>query len=108
MSRTRLMALAIASAVSLTVVGGCASDPTSRSTGRVVDDAAITAKVKAALVDAKEVSALNVNVTTYRGVVQLSGFVDSTTAAARAGEVARQIEGVRSVENDLKVRVPSS
>jgi pyruvate,water dikinase len=75
---------------------------------RVVDDAAITAKVKAALVDAKEVSALNVNVTTYRGVVQLSGFVDSTTAAARAGEVARQIEGVRSVENDLKVRVPAS
>jgi osmotically-inducible protein OsmY len=41
-------------------------------------------------------------------VVQLSGFVDSTTAAARAGEVARQIEGVRSVENDLKVRVPAS
>lgn len=103
MSRTRLVVVAICSALSLTVVGGCATDSTTRSAGRVVDDATITAKVKAALADAPEVSALNVNVTTFRGVVQLSGFVNSTNAAARAGEVARQVDGVRSVENDLKV-----
>jgi hyperosmotically inducible protein len=108
MSRARLMVIAICSALSLTVVGGCASDSSTRSAGRVIDDATITAKVKAALADAPDVAARNVNVTTYRGVVQLSGFVNSSNEIARAASVARQIEGVRSVENDLKVVAPAS
>lgn len=74
------------------------------SPGEYVDDATITAKVKAALAKDPDVKAYQVSVETYRGVVQLSGFVDSDTNIRRAGELARQIAGVRSVKNDIRVK----
>lgn len=96
-------AFALAAALAASQFAGCASEPTSRSTGRVFDDVALTAKVKTALVRDKDVPAHNVNVTTYRGVVQLSGFVENEDQARRAAEVARTVDGVSQVYNDVRV-----
>jgi osmotically-inducible protein OsmY len=84
-------------------VAGCAADGTERSTGRVLDDSVITARVKTALIEVPQVDALDVDVTTYRGVVQLSGFVESREQARRAEQAAQRVEGVRSVKNDLRI-----
>jgi osmotically-inducible protein OsmY len=99
--RTLLAALAAFGALELS---GCAATGTERSTGQVLDDSTITAKVKTELAaQAGIAEAAAIDVSTWRGVVQLSGFVDSEQAARRAGELARQVEGVRSVENALRV-----
>jgi len=95
--------LALASAVCL-YVGGCAATPTARSTGEFVDDASITAKVKAALVQDAIVSAFDVGVDTFKGVVQLNGFVDTDVQRARAEEIARGVAGVTNVQNRLSVK----
>ena len=85
-------------------LSACASSADSRAAGQVVDDATLTARVKSALaVDAGTSTAANVDVTTYRGVVQLSGFVNSQADAQRAMAAAQGVEGVRSVKNDLRV-----
>lgn len=99
--RTLLIAGIIGSTA---VMGACTSTRTQQSAGEYTSDAAITAKVKAALLAAKDVSAADVNVETFRGTVQLSGFVDSQAQAARAVEVARGVEGVQSVRNDLRLK----
>jgi osmotically-inducible protein OsmY len=88
----------------LILLVGCASQPDRASTGEFIDDTAITAKVKAALVADKEVSALSVNVETFRGVVQLSGFADNQAEITRAVSVARGVSGVKSVKNDLRIK----
>ncbi len=88
----------------LFAVGGCASTSTQRSAGQTIDDGVITAKVKAELVDNDIVEAGEVNVTTYRGVVQLSGFVDSNEEKTQATKAAQSVEGVKEVRNDLKVQ----
>lgn len=72
--------------------------------GRVVDDSVITGKVKAALVADPTTKAHQISVETFQGVVQLSGFVDSTEARSRATQVAQQVEGVKNVKNDLELR----
>jgi osmotically-inducible protein OsmY len=97
------LALALAAALGAAPLAGCSSTPTSRSAGQFTDDAALTAKVKTALARDSQVPAHDVNVTTYRGVVQLSGFVSNEDVARRAGEVARGVGGVRDVYNDLRV-----
>ena len=82
---------------------------TSRSAGTVIDDAGLTTKVKTAI--AKDVgagTAANVNVTTYRGEVQLSGFVDSQEKRDQAAATARSVSGVQSVRNDLLVKSAAS
>lgn len=85
-------------------LGGCAATSSDRSTGQVVDDSSITARVKTAIArDASLGTATDVNVTTSRGVVQLSGFVPSEQVAQRAEKIAGSVEGVRSVKNDLRV-----
>lgn len=99
--RTLLVAGIIGTA---TVMGGCTSTRTQESAGEYASDAAITAKVKAALVAAKDVSAIDVNVETFRRTVQLSGFVDSQAQSSRAAEIARGVEGVQGVRNDLRVK----
>jgi osmotically-inducible protein OsmY len=86
------------------VVAGCASTPTSKSTGEVVDDAWITTKVKAAFVEDPVVSALDIKVDTFKGVVQLSGFANNSTEIARAAEIARGIKGVHEVKNDVRLK----
>jgi len=83
---------------------GCAATPKQQSTGQYIDDSVITTKVKAAVFDDATLKTLQITVETYKGVVQLSGFVDSAQSAARAGEVARRVEGVTEVKNDLRVK----
>ena len=83
---------------------GCASTPTRESTGEVIDDSAITAKIKATYAGDRDVSALQVGVETYKGVVQLSGFVDKAYAKQKAGELAKNVRGVTSVENNIIVK----
>ncbi|MFX5494425.1 BON domain-containing protein, partial [Acinetobacter baumannii] len=69
-----------------------------------VDDAVITTKVKAAIFNEPNLKSAEINVETYKGVVQLSGFVSSSTSAARATELARGVKGVVSVRNDLRLK----
>lgn len=88
----------------LILLVGCASTHSRESTGEYIDDTAITAKVKAALVADKEVSAMSVNVETFRGVVQLSGFADNSAEISKAVRVTRGVKGVKSVKNDLRVK----
>jgi len=83
---------------------GCASTPKKESTGEYIDDSVITTKVKAALVEDPITKAYQINVETFKGEVQLSGFVDSAQAKAKAGEVARGVKGVKSVKNNLNVK----
>jgi osmotically-inducible protein OsmY len=82
----------------------CSSTRTHESTGEYVDDSAVTAKVKAAILQDPELKTLQISVKTYKGVVQLSGFVDSKEMVGRAGEVAGKVSGVREVKNDLIVK----
>lgn len=82
----------------------CSSTRTHESAGEYVDDSTITTKVKAAIFEDPALKTLQIGVTTYKGVVQLSGFVDSRDMAGRAGEVARKVSGVRDVKNDLVVK----
>jgi osmotically-inducible protein OsmY len=89
-------------------LAGCAASAQDRSTGTVVDDAALNAKVKASIAEEDGVSATSVNVTTYRGSVQLSGFVESEEAKRRAENAARDVEGVSTVYNDLRVAPAAS
>lgn len=79
-------------------------DQASRSVGTVVDDATISTRVKMALADDPNVSAMDVKVDTYQGRVQLSGFVDNREQSARAAELARNVPGVQAVKNDLRVK----
>jgi hyperosmotically inducible protein len=72
--------------------------------GQDVDDSMVTASVKAKLMEDPTTKAYQINVGTEKGVVQLTGFVDSTTMKTRAGEVARSVDGVKSVRNDLDIR----
>ncbi len=96
------MALAL---IALMAAGSaCSGDRYNKSTGEVVDDAAITTKVKSALLADKEVSGLAVKVKTYRGSVQLSGFVKSEAEKMKAAEVAQRVEGVQTVNNDIIVK----
>jgi len=88
----------------VTVFVGCASTPTKESTGEYVDDSTITSKVKAAIFDDPALKVFQINVETFKGEVQLSGFVDSAQAVKRAGEVARSVGGVKSVKNNLNVK----
>ena len=83
---------------------GCAATPQSASTGQFVDDSVITTKVKAAILEEPSLKSLQISVETFKGVVQLSGFVDSAQSVKKAGEVAGQVAGVISVKNDLTVK----
>lgn len=100
----RFASLLIAAA--LVVVGGCVSTvPANQETpGEYVSDSWITTKVKAALVDDPRVKATEVNVETFKGAVQLSGFVSTNAAMDEAVRVARGIKGVTSVKNDMRLK----
>ncbi|GGX35467.1 BON domain-containing protein [Pigmentiphaga litoralis] len=87
-----------------TVMAGCAQTRTQQSAGEYSADAAITAKVKAKLLETKDIRSVDINVETFRKTVQLSGFVDSSEQIARAVAVTRSVEGVESVKNDLRVK----
>ena len=88
----------------ITALMGCAATQKHESTGQYVDDSVITTKVKTAIFKEDTLKTMQINVKTYKGVVQLSGFVDSAQSVAKAGEVARRVEDVISVQNDLLVK----
>jgi osmotically-inducible protein OsmY len=83
---------------------GCASTRTKEGTGDYVDDTTITAKVKTAILTDPDLKVLQINVETFKGVVQLSGFVNSAQSVKKAGEVAGSVKGVTSVKNNLVVK----
>ncbi|MHB8471615.1 MAG: BON domain-containing protein [Gammaproteobacteria bacterium] len=85
-------------------VVGCAATATTKSTGEYVDDAAITAKVKSEMLANEHVKAMHIEVETYKGTVQLSGFADSAAEARTAVDIARSVRGVRTVKNDIVVK----
>jgi len=87
----------------LAVASACSATRTQESAGEVIDDSVLTSKVKIALIDDPITKAGQINVETYRGVVQLGGFVDNTQQKEQATKVARSITGVKEVRNDLRV-----
>ena len=93
-------------AVALLGLAACATDSKEqRSAGEFTDDAALTAKVKSQIAtDVGARTAAAVNVDSYRGVVQLTGFVDSDEQASKAVTAAKKISGVRSVKNDIRIK----
>ncbi len=88
-----------------TLSTGCSGDRYSRSTGQTFDDAGTTARVKSKLLADPDVSGMDVKVDTFRGTVQLTGFVDSPAQKSRAEEIARQADGVQIVKNDIMVKM---
>jgi osmotically-inducible protein OsmY len=82
----------------------CASTPQQSSTGEVVDDSVITTKIKSLLANDDFLKSFQISVETRKGIVQLSGFVDSQRAVDKASKIARSVEGVKSVKNDLIVK----
>ncbi|HUX65120.1 BON domain-containing protein [Sulfuricella sp.] len=91
-------------AVALVSVVGCASTSKQEGTGEYIDDSVITTKVKAAIFNEPSLKSAEINVETFKGVVQLSGFVSSSAAENKAVEVARSVKGVKSVKNDIRVK----
>ena len=83
---------------------GCASTSNQESTGQYIDSSVITTKVKTAIFNEPTLKSLQINVDSFKGEVQLSGFVDSKQSVTKAGEIARSVEGVVSVKNDLVVK----
>ncbi|MBY0340635.1 MAG: BON domain-containing protein [Rhodocyclaceae bacterium] len=90
--------------LTLALVVGCASTRTQESTGQYFDDTAITTKVKSAIFSEPTLKSAEINVETFKGVVQLSGFVSSQTQINKAVEVARDVNGVKSVRNDMRIK----
>jgi len=112
-------ALLVAAVLGSTAMAGCvsssdtespaASSPAAQQTaGEVVDDGVVTAKVKAKLVDDPVTKAYQINVETFKGSVQLSGFVDSAEARSRATQLAKEVGGVKDVKNSLQVGKPEA
>lgn len=88
----------------VTLFLGCAATRTQESTGGFIDDSVITTKVKTAILKDPELKVLQIDVETFKGVVQLSGFVDSRQTSNRAEEVASSVNGVKGVKNSLIVK----
>jgi hyperosmotically inducible protein len=91
-------------AASMLFAIGCASTSTQESTGQYIDDSTITAKVKTAIFNEPTLKVAQINVETYKAVVQLSGFVNSYADINTAGSVARSVQGVVSVKNDIRLK----
>src|SRR5512133_2772817 len=91
-------------AVSLTILAGCAATRSQESTGQYIDDTAITTSVKAAIFNEPALKSAEINVETFKGRVQLSGFVSSRDNIDRAVQVAQSVNGVTSVGNDMRLK----
>ena len=102
------LTLTVTAAAGLALSGvaflGCTPSKNTESAGEFIDDSVITTKVKAAVLEEPSLKSLQISVKSYKGVVQLSGFVDSAQAVKRAGEVASRVGGVSGVRNDLIVK----
>jgi osmotically-inducible protein OsmY len=91
-------------AVLMVAALGCASTSEPQTAGAYMGDSWVTTKVKAGIFNEPSLKVTQINVETYKGVVQLSGFVDSVASQAKAVEIARAVKGVTSVTNDMKLR----
>ncbi len=94
----------IAALAAALLLSACASGPMNRTTGETVDDSAVLARVKTALISNEATKARQIDVEVYRGAVQLNGFVDSEAAKVAANTTAKGVEGVTSVRNNLQIR----
>jgi osmotically-inducible protein OsmY len=94
----------LSAAFVLSAVAGCASTEKRESTGQYMDDTAITTKVKSAILNEPSLKSTEINVETFKGRVQLSGFVSSRASIDRAVEVTQAVSGVTSVANDMRVK----
>lgn len=103
MARQNVAALILAAVLGCAMVA-CTSTPTDQSTGEAIDDGVVTAKVKAMLIEDPVTKAHQINVETFKGTVQLSGFVDSDQARTRALQLARDVDGVKQVKDAMQVR----
>ena len=91
-------------AFALVSVVGCAGTPQKEGTGEYVDDTVITTKVKSAIFAEPTLKSAEINVETFKGTVQLSGFVNSQADINKAIEVTRSVGGVKSVKNDMRLK----
>jgi osmotically-inducible protein OsmY len=91
-------------AMVLAVTLGCASSAKKEGTGEYVDDTVITSKVKAAILGEPTLKSAEINVETFKGVVQLSGFVSTQVAELKAVDITRGVAGVKSVKNDMRLK----
>ena len=110
MNRTNRTLSAVLAAIAVALSGCASNNPpeTKRTTGEFTNDAALTAKVKSAIAtDVGARTAAAINIETYRGVVQLTGFVNSREQATKAEDAAKKVDGVRSVKNDVRVKSSS-
>ncbi len=97
-------AVTVLAASAFITLAGCASTDTQSSTGEYIDDTVITAKVKAAIFNDDNLKSSEINVETFKGVVQLSGFVSTGAETDEATAIARAVDGVQSVRNDILVK----
>lgn len=104
MSKSNFILRLLISFVLVVSVASCAGGKRYESTGEYLDDSAITSKVKTSILGDSKLSVFQISVETFKGIVQLSGFVDSSQIAARAVELARTVRGVKSVNNNLIVK----
>ena len=88
----------------LTALMGCEATDKKQSTGQILDDSVITTKVKAAIFEEPALKTMQINIKTFKGVVQISGFVDSVQNALKAGEVVKNVPGITEVRNDLVIK----
>lgn len=102
--KTLKIASTLIAAIMLTAVVGCAATPERQSTAQYVDDAVITTGVKASILKEPTLKVAEINVETFKGVVQLSGFVNSKEDINTAVRVAGGVNGVKSVKNDMRMK----
>jgi hyperosmotically inducible protein len=104
MSKLNLITRFLLGLVLIISVAGCAGTKVTESTGEFFDDSFVTTKVKSAFLADSRLKVMDITVTTFKGAVQLSGFVDSKSVADRAVQVARTVKGVKVVNNSLVVK----
>ena len=100
----RILLLTFFLYISVLLLAGCAGSPEKESFGEYMDGSVVTTKVKTKLFDDPVTSGFDISVETYKGVVQLSGFVSSVKEKQRAEEIARSVEGVRAVKNNITLK----
>jgi hyperosmotically inducible periplasmic protein len=101
------LCLSLSTAAAIATFTGCAGDRYNRSTGEYIDDKSVDSRVKDALNDNPEYKFEGVNVTAFKGTVQLSGFVDTYAQKYNASSITKKVQGVRDVENDITVKSDS-
>ncbi|HZF01876.1 MAG TPA: BON domain-containing protein [Methylomirabilota bacterium] len=98
------LCLGLLTTAAITTTTGCAGDKYNRSTGQYIDDKSLTMRVKDALHDNPEYKYGDVNVDVFRGTVQLSGFVNTSDQKSKAKDIAKQVQGVNDVVNNITVK----